>query len=167
MRPVSAVATALALVSTTTAQAATDPGLSVQDSRSASLRTGLTAQFSMKLRLGGRGVVKPMEKLSLSASAGPVMSRLNGTRSAPVMVSASVSPGYRTEFALAGQRVATRYTAAGLAEARAQGLDMDDRKGVSTLGYVAIGAGVVVVATLIAGALIIHDINDCSDGNCE
>lgn len=167
MRSLTMVATALALVSTTTAHAATDAGLTLQDNRSAGIRNGVGAQFAVKLRLGDGHTVKPSDRFSLRMSAGPVVSLLNGARSTPRMVSASLSPGYRAEVSLAGRSLATHYTAAGLAEAKARGIDINNRQGVSTLGYIAIGVGAVAVITVITGALVLADINDCSDGNCE
>lgn len=167
MRSLTMVTAALALVSTATARAATDAGLTLQDNRSAGIRNGVGAQFAVKLRLGDGRTVKPSDRFTLRMSAGPVVSLLNGTRSTPRMVSASLSPSYKAEVSLAGRSLATHYTAAGLAEAKARGIDVNNRKGVSTLGYIAIGVGVVATVVVIAGALVIADINDCSDGNCE
>jgi hypothetical protein len=161
------VAASLALASTTAAHAATDSGLHFQDNRGAGIRNGIGAEMAVKLRFGSRRTVYPSDRFNLRIGAGPVVSTLSGRMSTPRMFSAILSPGYKANISLAGRSLTTRYTASGLAEAKARGIDIESRQGVSTLGYVAIGVGALVVATAATFALIVADISDCSDGNCE
>jgi hypothetical protein len=161
------VAAMMSLAVAAPAQAAQDAGLSLHNGRDAGIRSSLGGQLGLTLRLGDRQTVRGSDRLNLRMSAGPIVSRSNGKHSTANLLSASLSPGYKAELAFGGQPLATRYTKAGFAEARARGLEGQDRKGVSTLGYVAIGVGVVATVVVIAGAIVIADINDCSDGNCE
>ena len=161
------VAAMMSMAVAAPAQAAQDAGLSLHNGRDAGIRSSMGAQLGLALRLGDRLTVRGSDRLNLRMSAGPIVSRSNGKHSTANLLSASLSPGYKAELAFGGQALATRYTEAGFAEARARGLEGRDRKGVSTLGYIAIGVGVVATVVVIAGALVIADIGDCSDGNCE
>ena len=149
------------------ARAAQDAGLHLDNNRDAGVRQSLGGQLGMTLQLGSRQTVKGSDRFNLRMSAGPIASRSNGKRSTANLLSVNLSPGYKAELAFGGHYLATRNTQAGFAEAKARGVDGKDRKGVSTLGYVAIGVGVVATVVVIAGALVIADIGDCSDGNCE
>lgn len=161
------LATIASLAIAAPAQAEQDAGLSLYNGRDAGVRNSLGGQVGLTLRLGDRQTVRGSDRFNLRMSAGPIVSRSNGRRSTANLLSASLSPGYKAELSFGGQALATRYTQTGFAEARARGLDGRDRKGVSTLGYIAIGVGVVATVVVIAGAIVIGDINDCSDGNCE
>lgn len=149
------------------ARAAQDAGLNLHNGRDAGVRNSLGGQVGLTFRLGDRQTVRGSDRFSLRMSAGPIVSRSNGKRSTANLLSASLSPGYKAELAFGGHSLATRYTQVGFAEAKARGLDGKDRKGVSTLGIVAISVGVVATVVVIAGALVASDISDCSDGNCE
>lgn len=159
------VVTALAVAGP--AQAAQDAGLHLHNSRDADIRNSVGGQLGMTLRLGSRQTVKGSDRFNIRMSAGPIASRSNGKRSTASLLVFNLSPGYKTELAFGGHSLVTRYTQAGYAEAKARGLDGKDRKGVSTLGYIAIGAGVIATVVVVAGALVLADIGDCSDGNCE
>ena len=115
--------TALALVGAGTAQAAQDAGLSVYDSSGMAMQRSVGGQASVSLQFGDKRVVRGEDRLRLKMSAGPVLVRADGHRIASGLVSASVSPSYKTELAFASRPVATHYTALGLKEANARGLD--------------------------------------------
>ncbi|MEQ1549473.1 MAG: hypothetical protein ABL918_12635, partial [Chakrabartia sp.] len=121
-------------------------GLSHHNGRDAGFQNGLGAQIGMTVKLGDPRAVKGSDKFALRMNAGPVLLRNNGQRSAPSLISASLSPGYKADVSFAGRAVATHYTAAGFAEAKAKGLDGQDRHGVKTLGWVGIGIGVAALA---------------------
>ena len=115
--------TALALVGAGTAQAAQDAGLSVYDSSGMAMQRSVGGQASVSLQFGDKRVVRGEDRLRLMMSAGPVFVRADGHRIASGLVSASISPSYKTELALANRPLATHYTALGLAEAEARGPD--------------------------------------------
>jgi len=115
--------TALALVGTGTAQAAQDAGLSVYDSSGMAMQRSVGGQASLSLKFGDKRVVRGEDRLRLSMNAGPVFVRADGQRVASGLVSASVSPSYKTELAFANRPVATHYTALGLKESEARGPD--------------------------------------------
>ena len=149
------------------AQAAKDAGLRLLNNQDARVRSSLGGQLGMTLRLGSKQAVKGSDRFNLRLGVGPMASTSNGRRSAANLLSVSLSPGYKTELSYAGSPLVTRYTGAGLVEEAARELDSKYRQGVSALGYVAIGVGVLATVVVVAGALVIADINDCSDGNCE
>lgn len=156
-----------ALTVSNVAYAAQDAGLDPNYGRNAGFQKGLGAHIGMTLKFGDPRVVNGSDKFALRMNAGPVLLRNTGQRSTPNLISASLSPGYKADVTFAGRILATNYTVAGLAEAKAKGLDGHNRLGVNTLGWIGIGVGALVVAGGIGIALLAADINDCSDGNCE
>ncbi len=73
------------------------------------------------------------------------------------VVGFAIKPGYSASATLAGQDIATRYTKLGAAE---QDGDDKRRKGPSTVGWIAIGVGAVVVVTVAAAAIAFANICD-------
>ncbi len=131
--------------------------------RDATARTGFGAQASVRIKLGGKQQVRRSERVALGIAAGPAVSlQRNGftrTRVSPVL-GLTLKPGYETSFSLAGQRLATTYTKAGYALAQRDGkLPEGRRNGVSTLGWVGIGVGALVVL-LVAAEIA------CQETNC-
>lgn len=151
------------------AQAARDAGLSLNNSRNAGFRNSLGAQLGFTLRLDNARVVRAADRFNLRMSAGPIMSRNDGRQSAATLFAVNLSPGYRTELSFAGRPVATRYTAVGFADAQARGLDGANRSGITTLGWVGIGAG-ALVGVLGITYLALEDAIDCTENGqyvCE
>lgn len=165
LKYLAAAAAALA----TPAQAARDEGLSLHTGRAAVVRNGLGAQFGLVLRLDDARVVRAADRLRLGVSAGPIMSRNDGRRSASTLFAVNLSPGYKTELSFAGRPVATRYTRAGLADMHARAPDGRNRNGITTLGWVGIGAG-ALVGILGVTYLALEDAIDCTENGdyvCE
>jgi hypothetical protein len=169
MRSLIFATAALALVSGTTAQAAQDAGLSIQNYRSGALQSGVGAQLGMTLKLDSRRVVRDSERVQIGFAAGPVMmvpdaKTGNIRRGISNMAGFSLRPGYSAKLTLAGQPVVTRYTVLGAAEEakdEASKPEKKNRKGPSTVGWIAIGVGVVAVTTLAVGAIALADAFDC------
>lgn len=169
MRRLIFAAIALALVSGTTAQAAQDAGLSIQNYRSGGVQSGVGAQLGMTLKLDSKRVVRNSERVQLGFSAGPVMAVPDAKtgivrRGISNMAGFSLRPGYSATLTFAGQSVATHYTVLGADEQAkddANKPEKKDRKGPSTIGWIAIGVGAVVVITLTAGAIALADAFDC------
>ena len=168
MRSLILAMAAVALVSGTTAQAAQDAGLSLQNYRSAAPQSGVGAQIGMAIKLDRKSAVRDSERVQIGFAAGPVMAvqdRKTGAirRGIGNMASFSLRPGYSSTLTLAGQPVMTRYTVLGAAENEkneAQKPEKKNRKGPSTVGYIAIGVGVLVVATLAAAAIAFSNLCD-------
>ena len=169
MRSLIFATAALALVSGTTVQAAQDPGLSIQNYRSGGVQSGVGAQLGMTLKLDSKRPVRDSERVQIGFAAGPVMvvpdaKTGNIRRGTSNMVGFSLRPGYSTTLTFAGQPIATRYTVLGAdeqAKDEAGKPEKKDRKGPSTIGWIAIGVGAVVVITLTAGAIALADAFDC------
>jgi hypothetical protein len=165
-----AVAT-LALLSTTTAQAAHDAGLSMQNYRSGSLQSGVGAQLGMTLKLDSKRVVRDSERVQIGVAAGPAMMVPDAKtgivrRGIGNMAGFSLRPGHSATLMLAGQPVATRYTVLGAAEeAKDQESkpEKKNRKGPSTVGYIAIGVGVLLVVGVIGAVALADRIADSSE----
>jgi hypothetical protein len=169
MRSLIFTTVALALVSGTTAHAAQDAGLSVQNYRSGSLRSGIGAQLGVALKLDSKRVVRDSERVQIGFAAGPVMMAPdaktgNIRRGISSVAGFSLRPGYSATLMFARQPVATRYTVLGADEQAkddANKPEKKNRKGPSTVGWIAIGVGAVVVTTLAVGAIIFADALDC------
>ncbi|MEK6636787.1 MAG: hypothetical protein AABY88_01760 [Pseudomonadota bacterium] len=169
MRTLIFATAALALVSGTTAQAAQDAGLRVQNYHSSSLQSGIGAQLGMTLKLDSERVVRDSDRVQIGFAAGPVMmvpdAKTGIVRRAVSNVAGfSLRPGYSATLTLAGQPVTARYTVLGAdeqAKDEAGKPEKKDRKGPSTIGWIAIGVGAVVVITLTAGAIALADAFDC------
>jgi hypothetical protein len=148
--------------------AAEDAGLTqAQASGRAAVRSGMGARATVNLRFGGKDVVRGSEKLRLGLQAGPVIQRENGRTLHGGALSLSTAPGYDARLKLAGQDIAVYQTRLGAAEdAKEDGQnDQDgkkDKKGPSTLGWIGIGVGALVVVTLVAGAIALGNICDPS-----
>ena len=161
MRSLTLAIAATALISATTAQAAQDAGLSLQNYRSSAPQSGVGAQIGMAIKLDRKSAVHESERVQIGFAAGPVMAiqdRKTGAvrRGIGNMASLSLRPGYSSKLTLAGQPVMTRYTVLGAAENEkdeAQKPEKKNRKGPSALGYIAIGIGVVLIAGVIAVAV--------------
>jgi hypothetical protein len=170
MRSLIFATAALALVSGTTAQAAQDAGLSVQNYRSGSLQSGIGAQLGMTLKLDSKRAVRDSDRVQIGFAAGPVMMVPDAKtgivrRGISNMSGFSLRPGYSATLTLAGQPVATRYTVLGAdeqAKDEASRPEKKNRKGPSTVGYVAIGVGVILVVGIIATAITVDNIVDSS-----
>lgn len=169
MRSLIFATVALALVSGTTAQAAQDAGLSVQNYRSGGLQSGIGAQLGMRLKLDSKRVVRDSERLQIGFVAGPVIV-LPDARTGVVrrgisnLAGFSLRPGYSAKLTFAGQPVVARYTVLGAdeqAKDEATKPEKKNRKGPGTVGWIAIGVGAVVVTTLAVGAIIFADALDC------
>jgi hypothetical protein len=161
MRTLILTAAAIALVSGTTAHAAQDAGLSVQNYRSGRVQSGVGAQLGMTLKLDSKRVVRNSERVQLGFSAGPVMAVQDARtgiirRGGGNLAGFSLRPGHSATLTLAGQPVATRYTVLGAdeqAKDEANKPGKKNRKGPSTVGYVAIGIGALALGTVAAFAI--------------
>ncbi len=163
MRSLTLSAVALALISGTTAQAAQDAGLSVQNYRSGGVQSGIGAQLGMTLKLDSKRAVRGSERVQIGFAAGPVM-MVPDTKTGVVrrgigsMAGFSLRPGYSATLTLAGQSVATRYTVLGAAEEakdEASKPEKKKRKGPSTVGWIAIGVGAVAATVVAVGAVLL------------
>ncbi len=159
--------TAVALLSATTAQAAQDAGLSIQNYRSGGVQSGVGAQLGMTLKLDSKRVVRDSERVQIGFSAGPVMAVPDAKtgivrRGIGSMAGFSLRPGYSSTLTLAGKPIATRYTVLGADEQAKDEAGKDqkkERRGLSTVSVIAIVAGVVLIATLITGAALVDDLD--------
>lgn len=156
MRIIIYTATALALVCATTARAARDAGLSVQNYRSSSLQSGVGAQLGLTLKLDSKRVVRDSERVQIGFAAGPVLMLPDAKtgavrRGISSLVGFSLRPGYSAKLTFAEQSVATRYTLLGAVENEkdeAQKPEKKKRKGPSTLGWIGIGLGAAAVGVV-------------------
>jgi hypothetical protein len=161
MRSLIFIAAALALVSATNAQAAQDAGLGFQNYRSGGIQGGVGAQLRVALKLDSKHAVRDSERMQIGFAAGPVMTVADAKsglvrRGISNMAGFSLRPGYSATLTLAGRPVVTRYTVLGAdeqAKNEASKPENKGRKGPSTIGYVAIGAGALVIGTLAAFAI--------------
>ena len=161
MRNLLITATCLAFLSTTTAQAAQDAGLSVQNYRSAAPQSGVGAQLGVTLKLDSKRVVRNSERVQLGFSAGSVMAVQDARtgvirRGGGNLAGFSLRPGHSVTLTLAGKPVVKRYTVLGAAEEAEDETgkpEKKDRKGPSTVGWIAIGVGGLIAATLTAGVI--------------
>jgi hypothetical protein len=168
MRSLTFAFAALALVSGTTAQAAQDAGLRVQNYRSGGVQSGVGAQLGMTLKLDSKRVVRDSDRVQIGFAAGPVMTVPDAKtgivrRGISNMAGFSLRPGYSATVTLAGQPVATGYTVLGAdeqAKDEASKPEKKNRKGPSTVGYIAIGVGVVLAISAISLAVAIGDLDD-------
>jgi hypothetical protein len=155
----------LTLVSSTTAQAAQDAGLSVQNYRSGSLQSGVGAQLGLTLKLDSKRAVRDSERVQIGFAAGPVMAVQDSKtgvirRGISNMAGFSLRPGYSATVKLAGQPIATRYTVLGAdeqAKDEAGKGQKKERRGLSTVSVVAIVIGGVLITTLVVGAALADD----------
>ncbi len=169
MRSLTLTAAALALVWGTSAQAAQDAELSIQNYRSGGVQSGVGAQLGVTLKLDSKRAVRDSERVQIGFAAGPVMAVPDAKtgivrRGIGSMAGFSLRPGYSATLTLAGQSVATHYSVLGAdeqAKDEAGKPEKKDRKGPSTIGWIAIGVGAVVVITLTAGAIALADAFDC------
>jgi len=146
------------------AQAAGDPGFRSLHAQPAAPRVGAGVQFSLAVPLGRRG---EQAQPRLSLRAGPSVTHeatgqsVRHTRVAP-FTELSLRPGHSTTWSLAGRPMAQSWTLAGLRQDEARRAE-GDRKGVSTLGGIGIGLGVLAVATGVGLLVLIDKANDNSD----
>ena len=167
MRSLILAMAAVALVSGTTAQAAQDAGLSLQNYRSSAPQSGVGAQLGLTVKLDRKSAVRDSERVQIGFAAGPVMSvqdRKTGAirRGIGNMASFSLRPGYSSTLTLAGQPVMTRYTVLGAAENEkdeAQKPEKKNRKGPTTGGYIAIGVGVILAIGAISLAIAVGSLD--------
>jgi hypothetical protein len=165
MRSLIFATAALALVSGTTAQAAQDAGLSIQNYRSGSFQSGAGAQLGLTLKLDSKRAVRDSERVQIGFAAGPVMAVQDAKtgairRGISNMAGFSLRPGYSATLTLAGQPIATRYTVLGAEEQTKDEAGKDqkkERRGLSTISIVAIVIGGVLITTLIVGAALADD----------
>jgi hypothetical protein len=161
MRNLLITATCLAFLSTTTAQAAQDAGLSVQNYRSAAPQSGVGAQLGMTLKLDSKRAVRDSERVQIGFAAGPVMAVQDAKigairRGIGNMAGLNLRPGYSATLTFAGQPIAMRYTMLGAAEEAKDEAGKDqkkERRGPSTGVIIAI----VSVASVIGLAIILTD----------
>ena len=167
MRSLTFAVVALALVSGTTAQAAQDAGLSVQNYRSGGVKSGVGAQLGMTLKLDSKRAVRDSERVQIGFVAGPVMMVPDAKtglvrRGIGNMAGFSLRPGYSTTLSFAGQSVAKHYTVLGADEQAKDEAGKDrkkERRGLSTVSVIAIVVGVVLIATLITSAALVDDLD--------
>jgi hypothetical protein len=171
MRSLIFTAAALALVLGTSAQAAQDAGLSVQNYRSGGVQSGIGAQLGMTLKLDSKRTVRNSERVQIGFAAGPVMivpdAKTGITqRGINNLAGFNLRPGYSTTLTLAGQPVAKHYTVLGADEQtkdEASKPEKKNRKGPSTVGYIAIGVGAALVTLLIAGVVLVDGLSNLDD----
>lgn len=149
MRTLILTTAALALVSGTTAQAAQDAGLSLQNYRSGGVQSGVGVQLGMTLKLDSKRFARDSGRVQLGISAGPVMAVQDARtgvirRGGGNLAGFSLRPGHSATLTLAGQPVVTHYTSLGAADEA--GEPKKRRKGPSTIGWIAIGLGAAAVA---------------------
>jgi hypothetical protein len=165
MRSLIFATAALALVSGTTAQAAQDAGLSVQNYRSGGVQSGVGAQLGMTLKLDSKRAVRDSDRVQIGFAAGPMMAVQDAKtgivrRGISSMAGFSLRPGYSATATLAGQSVATRYTVLGADEQAKDETGKDqkkERRGLSTVSVIAIVIGGVLITSLIVGAVLVDD----------
>jgi hypothetical protein len=171
MRSLTFAFAALALVSGTTAQAAQDAGLRVQNYRSGGVQSGVGAQLGMTLKLDSKRVVRDSDRVQIGFAAGPVMAVPDAKtgivrRGVGNLAGFSLRPGYSATLTLVGQPVATRYTVLGAdeqAKDEASKPEKKNRKGPSTVGYIAIGVGVVLVVGTVVSVIALNNAFDVTD----
>lgn len=162
----------LALIGSSTAQAAQDMGLTLHNGpRASAPRGGVGAQASVTIRLGDRRTVRESEKVMLGIAAGPMLaipsrnSAAGERRAIAGLASFTLKPGYSSTVSVASQPVLRSYTLLGAAEADQQeGGETKPKKKQRTgdkIAWVAAVAGGVMV--LLIGAFAIA----CSGGNCS
>ena len=152
----------LAVSGATSAEAAQDTGLMLHNQRNAVLARSNGVQMSLNLKFGDRRSVRKSERLRLGVSAGPLLTLTDGSRLAARTMEFSISPGYQTSFRAGNHDLASRYTAAGLAEAKTRGIDGNPRLGVSTIGWVAIGLGAAAATYVALVVIATNCTGDCN-----
>jgi hypothetical protein len=146
----------VALLFGQTAMAAQDSGFIMTSAPPIATGRAVGAQVGLTVKFGNRAVTPAPSKIRLGIAAGPIISYRDRTstagyrRSEPGFAGLSLNPGRSLTLTLAGQPLATHYTALAAAE-RGEDDNKKDHKGPSTLGWVAIGVGVTLVATLAIG----------------
>lgn len=171
MRAIVSIAAIMALNSAGLLHAAQDPSAVMPLTRGQT-GMGAGAQAGVTVRLGNRQTVRDENRIRLSVSAGPMLAirdarAQSGIRRAIVPLGAfTLNPGRSARLDVAGLAVAERLTPLGAAEKEKEERD-GHKKGPSTIGWVAIGTGALALAGAAALALILADMGDCSDGNCE
>ena len=165
----------LALIGSSTAQAATDMGLTLhQGARTSASHSGVGAQASVTVRLGDRRVVRDSEKVMLGVAAGPMLaiparqSIAGGRRAVAGLASISMKPGYSSTFSFAGQPVLQSYTRLGAAEdgAQSDGAPKQKKKqgtGDKIAWVAAVAGGVMVVLVGVAAIALMTECYECGD----
>lgn len=158
---------ALALVSGTSAQAAQDAGLNVQNYRSGGVQSGVGAQLGMTLKLDSKRAVREIDRVQIGFAAGPVM-MVSDARTGLVhrgigsLAGFGLRPGYSATLTFAGQPIATRYTVLGKIQDQ-QDLENKNRNGISTAGKIGIGIAVIAVVGLIGAVVLANEIASNSE----
>jgi len=164
MRITALVGAVAGLIVAPVAQAATDPGLMLPAAQAGAIRTGAGVQATITVPLGTRTLERG-PRLSLRAgpsiARGATVARPASTRTAP-LVEFAVRPGHSTTLSLAGAPVARSFDLTALRDERAR-QGRAGGKGVSTLGAVGIGLGVLAIAGGIALLVLIDEAEDNSD----
>jgi hypothetical protein len=145
--------------------AATDPGLSSQGSANVFRQHGLGAQMQARIKLGAKKQVKASERVALGVAIGPRISsnsssgRVGISTAQSSMIGFSLRPGYSAQLSFAGQPVVQHLTRRGAAEDNANPEAKPDKKGPSTLGWIAIGFGALTVTSVTLAVISLRD--DC------
>ena len=167
MRSLTLTAAALALVWGTSAQAAQDAGLSVQNYRSGGVQSGVGAQLGMTLKLDSKRAVRDSERVQIGFAAGPVMmvpdaKTGNIRRGISSLAGFNLRPGHSATLMFAGQPIVSRYTVLGKIQ---EGQDLENRKrnGISTAGKIGIGIAVIAVVGLIGAVVLANEIANDSE----
>jgi len=123
----------------------------------AQVRPGTFVGVRLKLQSGGNSVAKPTAALTLA----PTQSRISSTGLVRTRIgeglALSFAPSEKVTLRIGGVRADT---ALGLSRGRTT--VTDNKFGISTAGWIAIGAGVTVVGLGVA-YLVVADMMDCSD----
>ena len=147
-----------ALLWSSAASAARDPGLMLHDTHADSRRIGAAAQISLTLPLGRSVRDHGRATPRLALRAGPGITRqgptvpVRGQTAVVALTELAVRPGHSTTWSLAGQPLAVRYSPQALREQR-DGVPDRERQNISTVGAIAIGVGVAVIV----GAVVFYD----------
>lgn len=154
-----AVCALTAMLVSQTAMAAQDSGYVMTGTPPIGTGRSIGAQLGLTIKFGDGNAVPESDKVRVDLAAGPLIHyrTVSGfKRTQPNFVSLTLNPRRTLALTLAGQPLATHVTALGAAEREDDG-DKKDRKGPSTLGWVAIGVGALVVGTLVVGYAALTD----------
>lgn len=165
----------LALISGSSAHAASDTGLTLHDEPSAlGPRGGVGAQVSVTIRLGDKRNARASDKVTFGLAAGPMLSiptrnaESGSKRRVAGLATFSLKPGYSSTLSLGGQPVLQNYTQLGAAEAETkEGGTAKQKKKQSTgdkIAWTAAVAGGVMVVLIGAAAIALSNYcYECGD----